>query len=396
MSDGTLPRRGTGRPLLGRTALALALVVWLAGCASATPSPAPPTGRGTGAAPPAAPPTGPDAGGASAPSAPAPAAPATKPLSPPVAVKLGTIGIVAEAGYFIALEKGYFAEEGLDLETVAFQRSGEQIPPLATGDLHFGSMTLDGSLFNAAQRDIELKIIAYNSLLTPAHYTAGIVVRQDLIDSGRYRDPADLKGMTIALPSLGATPQLYTERVLARGGLTGDDVTYVQLAFPDMVPAFANRAIDAAWLVEPLVAVVEARGLARTMVTSGDAYPGAVTMVLVVSPVFAREQPEAVRRFVVASLRGQRDYYRAFMLNEGGKDEVIQILTKHTTVTDPALYARMGMHAVDPNGEMDERILDDYQDYFVKVGTQQRKLDLSRVIDRSYVQAALERLGRLP
>ena len=54
------------------------------------------------------------------------------------------------------------------------------------------------------------------------------------------------------------------------------------------------------------------------------------------------------------------------------------------------------MPAVDPNGTMDERVLDDYQDYFVKTGTQQRKLDLRRVIDRSYVDYALQRLGRLP
>jgi NitT/TauT family transport system substrate-binding protein len=321
---------------------------------------------------------------------------ASQPLSPPVKVKLGVVAIAAEAGYFIALDKGYFAEEGLDVELLSFQRGSELIPPLATGELQFGSMTLDGSLFNAAQRDIELKLINSNSLLTPTHYTAGIIVRQDLIDSGRYKGPADLKGMTIALSSLGSTPQLYVERVLGRVGLSGDDVTFTLLSFPDMVPALANKAVDAAWLVEPLIAVVEAQGTARTVVSSGDAYPGAITMMLVVSPVFAKEQPEAVRRFVVAHLRGQRDYYRAIMKDEGGKEEIYQTLARHTPVKDLSLYARIGMHAVDPNGGMDERVLDDYQDFFIKAGTQQRKIDLSRVIDRSYVNAALERLGRVP
>jgi NitT/TauT family transport system substrate-binding protein len=154
--------------------------------------------------------------------------------------------------------------------------------------------------------------------------------------------------------------------------------------------------VDAAWLVEPFTAIVEAQGTARTVVSSGDAYPGAVTMVLVVSPGFARNHPDAVRRFVVAHLRGQRDYYRAIVKDEGGRDEVIASLIAHTPVKDPGLYSRMGMHAVDPNGTMDERVLDDYQDYFVRMGTQQRKLDLGRVIDRSYVDYALQRLGRLP
>ena len=388
---------GVSRPSALLGALMVSLLVALAACA-----PAP-------AAPPAAKPAAAPAASAPAPPAAAPTTAATtggaarastsaasQPLSPPVKVKLGVVAIAAEAGYFIALDKGYFAEEGLEIELVPFQRGGELIPPLATGELQFGSMTLDGSLFNAAQRDIELKLINSNSLLTPTHYTAGIIVRQDLIDSGRYKGPADLKGMMIALSSLGSTPQLYVERVLGRVGLSGDDVTFTLLSFPDMVPALANKAVDAAWLVEPLIAVVEAQGTARTVVSSGDAYPGAITMMLVVSPVFAKEQPEAVRRFVVAHLRGQRDYYRAIMKDEGGKEEIYQILARHTPVKDLSLYARIGMHAVDPNGGMDERILDDYQDFFIKAGTQQRKIDLSRVIDRSYVNAALERLGRVP
>jgi hypothetical protein len=92
----------------------------------------------------------------------------------------------------------------------------------------------------------------------------------------------------------------------------------------------------------------------------------------------------------------QRDYYRAIVKNEGGREEIVESLIRHTPVKDAGLYARMGMHAVDPNGAMDGRVLDDYQDYFVRMGTQQRKLDLGRIIDRSYVDYALQRLGRLP
>jgi NitT/TauT family transport system substrate-binding protein len=362
------------------------VAVLLAACTTAPT--APPAAKPAAPAQPAAP-------GAAAPAA-RPASAAVQPLSPPVKVKLGDIAIVAEAGYFVALEKGYFAEEGLEVELVPFQRSGDMIPALATGELQFGSITLDSSLFNAVLRDIELKIISYNSLLTPTHYTAGLIVRQDLLDSGRYREPKDLKGMTIGLPGLGSTPQFYAERILASGGLAGEDATFAVLGFPDMVTAFANKAIDAAWLVEPFVAIVQAQGLAKNVIPSGDVHPGAVTMVLLVSPVFAQDNPEAVRRFATAFLRGQRDYYRAYVQNEGDKDEIVRMLVAHTAIKDPGLYARMGMHAVDPNGGMDARSLDEYQDFFVRVGTQQRKVDLNRLVDRAYVDYALQRLGRVP
>ena len=112
--------------------------------------------------------------------------------------------------------------------------------------------------------------------------------------------------------------------------------------------------------------------------------------------MFAQEQPEALRRFAVAHLRAQRDYWHAFVREEGGKDEIIQIFTKHTAIKDPALYARMSMHGVEPNGLVDEQVLNDMQDFFVRVGNQRERIDLSRVIDRSYVDYAIARLGRVP
>jgi hypothetical protein len=55
----------------------------------------------------------------------------------------------------------------------------------------------------------------------------------------------------------------------------------------------------------------------------------------------------------------------------------------------------MGWHGVDPNGELNTRVLEDMQDYFVRIGTQQQKVDLNKVIDRSYLNYALERIGRI-
>src|SRR5205085_11392784 len=92
---------------------------------------------------------------------------AVQPLSPPVRVKLAGVGIAAEGGFFIAMERGYFAEEGLDVDYTLFRSSADMIPSLATGEMHLGSAPPDGTLFNAAGREIELQIINHNSLATP-------------------------------------------------------------------------------------------------------------------------------------------------------------------------------------------------------------------------------------
>src|SRR5262249_57370353 len=101
-----------------------------------------------------------------------------QPLSPPVAVKVGSIGLVGEAGFFTALERGYFRDEGLELELVPFRTTVDQVAPLATGELHFGAGAPDPSIFNAAQRDIGIKIVAYNAIIGPHDTSGRLVVRK--------------------------------------------------------------------------------------------------------------------------------------------------------------------------------------------------------------------------
>jgi NitT/TauT family transport system substrate-binding protein len=368
-----------------------------AGSGAANPAPpaaAPPKPAQAPTAAPAAAPTG----AAAAPSAQA-ARPTVGPLNPPVSVKVGVTGIAPEAAIYQAVERGYFQDEGLDVELVPVRGITEQIGLLATGQLQLGNGGVDPGLFNAAQRDIGLKFIT--TLVSSSEQNPGaaaMLVRQELVDSGQYQGYRDLKGLTIAVSALGTTSQMHVERGLAKGGLTVDDVNVVAMSFPDMLTALGNKAIDAAWEVEPFLAIANSRGIAHTVFQAGDVFPGALGVVMVISPQFAAEQPEAARRYMTGYLRATRDYYRAFVSNENpaGREEFYQVLMKHTPVKDAALYPLMSWSGVDPNGGLDERMLDEMQDYLYQKGTIREKVDPSRVVDHSYANYAVERLGRYP
>src|SRR5207244_3429838 len=84
---------------------------------------------------------------------------------------------------------------------------------------------------------------------------------------------------------------------------------------------------------------------------------GTPIQVVGMSPVFAEQQPEAARRFLVAYLRGQRDYYRTSVLHEGGREELDAVLMKYTPIQDARLYPRTTTHDVDPNGAMEPTVL---------------------------------------
>jgi NitT/TauT family transport system substrate-binding protein len=373
--------------------------LWLAACSAPATAP---SGASAPAAP-AAPAKPANAPAAAAPAPPAPTAPSARPtvapLNPPVPVKVGLTGIAPEAAIYQALERGYFQDEGLEVELVPVRGITEQVGLLATGQLHLGNGGVDPGLFNAAQREIGLKLIT--TLVSSTEQNPGaaaLLVRQELVDSGQYQGLRDLKGLTIAVSAIGTTSQMHVERALAKGGLTVDDVTVVAMSFPDMMTALGNKAVDAAWSVEPFIAIANSRGIAKTVALAGEVFPGALGVVMVISPQFAADQPEAARRYFTAYLRATRDYYRAFVSNENpaGREEFYQVLIKHTPVKDPALYPLMGWSGADPNGGLNERMLDEMQDYLLQRGTVREKLDVSRIVDHSYANYAVERLGRYP
>jgi NitT/TauT family transport system substrate-binding protein len=369
--------------------LALVLVA-LALATACAPAPAAPAVK-PAAAPPAATPSQPAADPAGTTAAIDPAG--GQPLSPPVSVKVGVTGLSGEIGLYLAQERGYFRDEGLDVELVSMRGATEALAPLATGELQVGSGGPDPSLFNAVGRDVGVKLVSSVSVITPQDAGSGLVVRQDYLDSGRYQELHDLKSMKVALHIFGTNLQYSFDLALAKGGLTPDDVQLTQVPIADQPAAVANKAVDAAWMIEPFVTVSEGQGIGKRVIAVGDVKAGSVAIILLYSPVFTQQQPEAARRFAVAFLRGQRDYWRATRQNHERSEEIVPVFTKYTALKDPALYARLGWPSVDPDGALNRQALEAMQDYFLKMGTQQERQDLSRVVDPSYTAYAVERLG---
>jgi NitT/TauT family transport system substrate-binding protein len=371
----------------GLDVLAACLLLALAGCGGQ----AGPAGAGTV---PSAAPTA--STGQGAPAASPSTATAGSPASPPTEtakVKVGVSNLVGEAALYIALDKGYFQEQGLDVELVHFNQTADEIPALMTGEVDLSASAVGPGVFNAAERSIPIKVVSYLAVVTPRSATGGLVVRQDHVDSGRYREPQDLKGMLVAVSSPpGAASDYFLERFAQRAGITFQDMETTTVPFPQMAAALANKAVDAAYDVEPFITVAEQQGTGKFVVPNGQFLPGVPVFVLKISPVFARAQPQVADRFMVAFLKGQRFNYEAITSGQG-KDEVYATLQNHTPIKDTAMLARMLTDAVAPDGVMDTAPLAEIQDAFIRYGTVQQKLDMSQLVDPSYAARAVQQLG---
>ncbi len=315
-----------------------------------------------------------------------------KPLAPRVAMKVDVIGALSDAGIFIAYEKGYFRDEGLDVELVPFKAAPQILPAIATGEVQASGSAITPALLNAFERGIDLKIVADKGQVTKGFGFAAIAIRSDL--AGSIHDFKDMKGHKFAVPGKGVSSATQLGIALKLGGLEPNDVDLVELGLPEMIAALSNKAIDGATLLEPFMTLAVAKHIAVRWKGMEDFLPfKGQNGIIIYSQKFAQGQPEAAKRWMVAYLRGTRAYTDS-VVNGTDRAAIEAILAKHTPVKDPALYAKMAPTGFDPNGRLEVTSLEADQDWFMKLGLQQRRADLSKIIDYQYVDYAVSRLGR--
>ncbi len=321
------------------------------------------------------------------------AKPAAKPLEPPVSVKVGGAGSLTEAFLYIADAKGYFVEEGLKVEFIRFRSASEMVAPMGTGELDAGGGSPSPALFNAILRGIPVKIVADRTTALPGRANMAIMLRKDLVDSGKVRDFSDFRGKTIAINGTGTSTEIFLEKALEKGGLKMTDVNVVTMGFPDTASAFAGKAIDVAVATDPSNARSAEQGLAVRWKGEDEVTPNHEPSVLLYGPNFYQTKPEAAKRLMVAYVRGIRDYLDAFTKNKD-KEQMISILMNTTEAKERSLYDRMTVLGVNPDGYADPKSIAPDRDWYFSKGLMQQKVDLSKVIDNQYVEYALERLGK--
>lgn len=327
--------------------------------------------------------------------APAPApAPEPEPEAALTPVSVGLLFINADAGMFIAKDRGYFEEEGLDVTFERFTSGAEMVSLLATNNLDVGSGSPTAGLYNSIRQGLDLKIVSSKSVVIPPNFGgAAIVVRQDLVDSGAVTSIEDLEGLTVAINMAGSTSSNYVIRALESVGLTKDDVSFVEMPLSQMIPAFINKAIDAAWVFDPLRGVMQQQGHAQELpgTNTADTGPEDATNLMFYSANFDGNT-EAATRFMVAHTRGLRDYYDAIIAGTAEKDPIYAILSGYTGI-DVAAYPFMALSGVDPDGDIRAPALWRLQDEWIRWGFMDQRSDLTDSFEGSYLDAALEELG---
>jgi len=312
-------------------------------------------------------------------------------------VSAGYVGTASDIGLYLAARKGYFRDEGLDVTLTQFDLTNKMVPMLGTGDLDVGSGTVAVGLYNASSRGVALRVVADKGSMRAGYGYEGLLVRKDLVESGRYKDFADLKGMKIAVASFGGGNASGANQALRRGGLTFADANFVTLPFPQHLTAFANRAIDAAMTNEPTMTLAVEKGVAVRIAGNDVIYPQQQTAIVIYSEKFARSRPEAARKFMRAYIRAVRDYNGALIdgrLAGPYAGEIIAALTQYSSLKDPDLLRKITPPAVNPDGRVNlDGMRMDLAFYREQGLVQDPAIKAEDIIDMSFVDKVVAELG---
>lgn len=302
-------------------------------------------------------------------------------------------GLYDELPLMVAIDKGYFADEHLDVRVTRAPGSLALIVPfLARGDVDVAPQVMAPSFFNQYTEGFGIKIVAALDESRPGwNDSVSFMVRQDLWDAGKIRKPADLRGARIPKPT-GTPNDFLAIEILAKAGLT---MANVQMNIPivgaatNFLPALRNKQYDAMSVPEPIATQFDKQQIAHRWLSYRDVIPGYQTAYLAFGPAFIKDHSDVAQRFMRAYLRACREIETA---NGKWTPELIDSEAKWSGEDRDAIAAIPGP-AYPGDGKISANSIERQEELWLSLNMLQTKVPVGVLIDASYARNARTALG---
>ena len=222
-------------------------------------------------------------------------------------IKLNVFTWAGYAPFILAEEKGFFKDEGVNVETTWIEGVGERRVAMASGNIDFECATLDIVSLNIVNGVDEVVVLE----LDRSNGGDGIVATNDI------KTVADLKGKTIATRK-GDPGHFLMLYLLHQEGLSEEDVIIQDMDAGAAGAAFVAEQVDAAATWEPWISQAVEREDGGILITSAEA-PGLIVDVLAGRKEFVEANPDATKAIL-------RAWFKALKFKDENPDEAYQIL----------------------------------------------------------------------
>jgi NitT/TauT family transport system substrate-binding protein len=303
-------------------------------------------------------------------------------------IKIGVVQTLAVGPIFVADDRGYFRDEGLDAKIIYFDAAQPIAIAAASGDIDFGCTGMAAAFYSLAGQGV-VKIIAAGNREMPGFKNAAYIASNRAYAAG-FTSLKQLAGKTVAVTQFGS--QLHYDLGLAaeKYKIPLKDIHIAALQTNTNVSsALAGGQTDlAVFPVTPTMALLS-RNDAHLLGWVGDEAPYSQANTAFTSTKIANEKRDTVERFLRAFKRGAKDYHDAFADDQENRrngptaEAIVAILAKYTKqkvdtidTAIPWLDAQLRLDAKDVRHQIE---------WFTEQGQMKGKVNPADIIDKRYV-----------
>jgi len=256
-------------------------------------------------------------------------------------VRLGLLHTLSPAPFYIAQERGYFRDEGIDLTFRFFEAAQPIAAAAVSGDIDVGVTALTGGFFNLAEKGA-LKVIG-GGLHEQRGYEGSAILVSNKAYAAGLTSPDKLAGRSFAITQYGSSFHYMLGRIAEAEHFDAASVTLRPVQqIANMVAAVGSDQVDATIAIASMAKPLSAGGQVHIIGWASDIVPYQITAVFTTVPMIA-QHADVLQRFARAYQKGVADYRAAFLrLDPEGRpiidattDAVIPLISKYVFTGDP-------------------------------------------------------------
>lgn len=284
----------------------------------------------------------------------------------------------------IAIEEGFFKEQGIKVELVKANMSSEIWLLIIGGAVDVTLGAPAPAMYSAAALNKNLKFVACSNYLVRGNRSEGLGIRND---SGNKSDIntliRNLKNKKVGILQLGSLPSYLIEAAFKKNGMSVKDVELVNMPLSSMAQALESGVLSAGVLTEPFASILRDKYKDKiSIIPFGDIFPDSPYIFMIYGEKLLVKNQDLGVRFMAAWLKGFKQY------SEGKTGRNMEIIKKYTDL-DEETQRKIDWVTINPDGIYNcSALLNNYQEWLIDGHFIDKKVSVDSMVDTTFLERA--------